>query len=287
MSFVINPYSVLFTPNRLANLALWLDAGDSGTVILNGSDVSEWRDKSGNDRHASQATAARQPEYVSPAQNGLGALRFNAADENFMTAGTTSTWNFLHNGSNAAVFMTARARSTGEDPNTVLCYLATSSGSSNDIGFYLAYDDRASIPRNNSLLSQVARGVVGVRAAFTSANDLITPGDYSVIGTYVDADNGTAVNRLKFRVNGGAEAGSNSDLNAPSAANSTNVLHLGCFAAGTDPRGLYFTGDICEVLIFNNHPATADRERIEGYLAHKWGVAANLPAGHPYKTSAP
>ena len=30
-----------------------------------------------------------------------------------------------------------------------------------------------------------------------------------------------------------------------------------------------------------------DRQKIEGYLAHKWGLAASLPADHPYKDAAP
>ena len=28
-------------------------------------------------------------------------------------------------------------------------------------------------------------------------------------------------------------------------------------------------------------------KRMEGYLAHKWGSAANLPSGHPFKSTAP
>ena len=30
-----------------------------------------------------------------------------------------------------------------------------------------------------------------------------------------------------------------------------------------------------------------DSEKAEGYLAHKWGLASNLPIGHPYKGNAP
>jgi hypothetical protein len=283
-AFVINPYSVLFTPNRLANLALWLDAGDSGTVILNGSDVSEWRDKSGNDRHASQTTAARQPEYISSAQNGLGALRFDAASEHFMTAGTTSTWNFLHNGSNAAVFILARCRSTGNNPDAIHTYLSTGGAGSSNIGFFICYDDLASASRNNALDARVARGVGGTFASLDITNDKLTPGTYHLISSYIDADNGTAGNRTVQRVDGDASFSSNTLTNAPSASDSTSSLHIGRDVASST---LDFTGDICEVCIFNNHPATADRERIEGYLAHKWGVAANLPAGHPYKTSQP
>lgn len=33
-----------------AQQALWLDANDSSTITLNGSTVSQWRNKSGNDR---------------------------------------------------------------------------------------------------------------------------------------------------------------------------------------------------------------------------------------------
>ena len=32
---------------------------------------------------------------------------------------------------------------------------------------------------------------------------------------------------------------------------------------------------------------TDERQMLEGYLAHKWGTAANLPAEHPYKSAAP
>ena len=42
-----------------------------------------------------------------------------------------------------------------------------------------------------------------------------------------------------------------------------------------------------EILALSAAPSVADRERIEGYLAHKWGLTANLPSGHTYKTSSP
>ena len=34
-------------------------------------------------------------------------------------------------------------------------------------------------------------------------------------------------------------------------------------------------------------PTQEQRQRIEGYLAHTWGLTANLPAGHPYKAAPP
>ena len=44
---------------------------------------------------------------------------------------------------------------------------------------------------------------------------------------------------------------------------------------------------LCELLIFKEGIATADAQKIEGYLAHKWSVTSKLTSGHPYTASAP
>lgn len=51
--------------------------------------------------------------------------------------------------------------------------------------------------------------------------------------------------------------------------------------------GEYFTGDIGEVLILSTALSSTNRQKLEGYLAWKWGIQGNLPAGHPYKSAAP
>jgi len=47
------------------------------------------------------------------------------------------------------------------------------------------------------------------------------------------------------------------------------------------------TGNIFEVIQYNTTLSTLQRQQIEGYLAWKWGLQANLPANHPYKSAAP
>ena len=42
-----------------------------------------------------------------------------------------------------------------------------------------------------------------------------------------------------------------------------------------------------EVVGCNVKLSTEDREKLEGYLAHKWVVEGDLPAAHPYKASPP
>jgi len=40
-------------------------------------------------------------------------------------------------------------------------------------------------------------------------------------------------------------------------------------------------------VIFTEDVTQTNSDKIEGYLAHKWGLTADLPSSHPYKTSAP
>jgi hypothetical protein len=47
----------------------------------------------------------------------------------------------------------------------------------------------------------------------------------------------------------------------------------------------YFNGSMCELMIFNTVLSTMDRQKIEGYLAWKWGIT--LSGGHPYASAAP
>jgi hypothetical protein len=45
--------------------------------------------------------------------------------------------------------------------------------------------------------------------------------------------------------------------------------------------------DIHSVIILNRLPTTDERQRIEGYLAHRYGIQAQLPVAHPYKELPP
>lgn len=43
-------------------------------------------------------------------------------------------------------------------------------------------------------------------------------------------------------------------------------------------------GHLCEIIIYNRSITTTERQKIEGYLAYKWGLRSSLlPANHPYK----
>lgn len=48
-----------------------------------------------------------------------------------------------------------------------------------------------------------------------------------------------------------------------------------------------WTGGVGEFIAFNRTLNPSEVESVEGYLAHKWGLATSLPANHTYKTTAP
>jgi hypothetical protein len=55
--------SAVFSPPSIAGCQLWLDAADASSVITSAGKVSQWNDKSGNGRNATQGTSSQQPTY--------------------------------------------------------------------------------------------------------------------------------------------------------------------------------------------------------------------------------
>ena len=51
--------------------------------------------------------------------------------------------------------------------------------------------------------------------------------------------------------------------------------------------GEAFNGEIAEILVYDESVNSVNRQKIEGYLAHKWGLVANLDPIHPYSLSPP
>lgn len=56
---------------------------------------------------------------------------------------------------------------------------------------------------------------------------------------------------------------------------------------GYDYQGGQMEGQIAEVVDCTSALTTTERQLVEGYLAWKYGLQANLPAGHPYESEKP
>lgn len=78
--------------------------------------------------------------------------------------------------------------------------------------------------------------------------------------------------------------GNTSATGAVAGQGLTSAMHVG---SAKGEASFFLNGDICEMLFINGSIGATDRAKVEGYLAWKWGLQANLPGGHAYAAAAP
>lgn len=230
-----------FTPNVLTGLALWLDAADAASITLDGSlNVSQWNDKSGNARHAAQATAANRPGYFTNQLNGQGAVRGNGTSTFLSFDGAELSAGYTV----FAVFDIATTTASGIFGQ----YPATGTGN----GFVLW------------------TGIC--RSGRSGANILIPTGAPATAGTPV-----AAVVTMDG-ANPSANAAYLANWNAAERT-STPTQNAGTPPAGTAYIGAANPGDspssanIYEIAIYNRRITNAERTQLTQYVTSKWGIA--------------
>jgi methionine-rich copper-binding protein CopC len=259
-----------WTPVELPDKALWLDASD-----LSASPVSAWNDKSGNSRNFAQAAGGNQPAYSATSFNtSYPGVTFDGSSD-FMSAGDT-----LDMRTNSLTVMSAVRYATGTDSGVIIAktraggqagrwvlYRATNGGNLGSGAQYNAVLQEGVLP---SVVLQVANSSTSARI-----NGFVL--DRSTSGSCKIWDNGANTASATF-------TGNTTDFN------SADQLWIGAYqnASGTTPpSGGYLNGVIAEVVVVQTAMSDTDRQKLEGYLAWKWGMQANLPANHPYKSAAP
>lgn len=267
----------LWTPAQLRT-ALWLDAADLSTISV-ATGVSTWRDKSGFRRDFSQATGGNQPTLTPNRLNGNSVISVNGSQ--WLTSGNTAaTWNFLHNTNGSSIFAVWKAGNTN-NPNTVYGLMGTNAATSANIGTYIAYDDRGSVPTNNRVLAQVSGG--GSSSVSAASADGLMPANTPVILSHiVDPSNGTAANRSFVWVNKTLSQ-VNATTNVPSVSNASFALQV--FSCGNNVFPM--VGYIAEILLLPFIASTRVQRLIPGYLAWKWALREALVTGSPFLNRPP
>jgi hypothetical protein len=241
-----------WTPAQITT-ALWLDAADAATITTISGAVSQWDDKSGNSRNVSQSTASFRPTYPSNILNGLPAVRFDGTDDRLQTASAFFTTRAL------AMYVVARNRNLTGDSTLAGQELATNNNR------YIFFTSSSTANRIMLLLCD-------------SSSTTLSGTPTSSFYIYEYEQSGSIVS---LRANGDT-ATTNSSQSTTNLASTPLV-----FGAQRTDGGGFGAVDIGEVVCLPSQPSDAVRQRVEGYLAHKWGLTGNLPAGHPYKTSPP
>ncbi len=236
-----------WTPSRITT-ALWLDAADASTITLNGSTVSQWNDKSGNSRNFSQATAGNQPLYSINALNGKNVVNFVSSD-----ALTRAAIPFNDLGNNSLYVVGNRTGSNSFNVTVIISRAAT---------------------RTRNMLFGNGSSYWGVYNAYSPVG--FVGATYKICGIIADQ----ATNAFLYYQDGTSQ-GSAGTVNADTVFGDNN-----CYL-GNDQYGSSLIGNIAEVIFCDEKNTDSDRQKIEGYLAHKWGMQASLPNEHPYKSFTP
>jgi hypothetical protein len=265
-----------FNPTEIPGLAAWYDAADSASITLDAGRVSQWSDKSGNARHATNTTSgSTQPSYTTAGRNGLNVLTFAAASVQRLTVSGTSTFNFLHNGVADAWWICVSKYATSANPNAIYSLFGNISAGFGGPGVLVAWDNRTGVATagvNGAILNAstiVANTLnAGNSAVVASYNNLLTAQSFFVQEAIHSPSNATAADRFRFRVNGGSEIAANAKTGTASTSNAASAMQFG----GTGASALPLQGDICEMMFFNQLPTSAARDLIRRYLGAKWGV---------------
>ena len=239
-----------WTPAQIST-ALWLDAADASTITI-ATGVSQWNDKSGNGRNFSQATAGNQPVYSTSALNGKNVINFVSTDSL-----TRAAIPFNDLGNNSLYIVGNR---TGRDGQyNVACVFSRAS------------------TRTRAMLFGYPGGGWGT---FTGGEFKSPTGSVSSSYKMCEMIADQTTNAYLFYQDGTYQ-GSNGAVNVNTVF-TDNLCYL-----GNDQYGSSLAGNIAEVIFCDEKNTDADRQKIEGYLAHKWGLTSSLPNDHPYKNTAP
>ena len=236
---------------RLIATQCWLDASDSSTLTLSGNKVDAWADKSGNGRHVAQAVAGMRPDLDPGARNGRNVIRFDGVDDTLE-------------------FVAAFAQTNGQN-----FWLAGDTTGINTA----AGSDRIFLNRNytNNEPALYLTRFAGDYSAHVWWGSYDSPG--------LSAGSGRpAIWRWRIRTSPSSRLvqidGGTPRITTPGFTNLTTwagINNTGVQVAKFAAYEIISTGDVDD--------ATA--QKIEGYLAWKWGMSANLPSGHPYKLAPP
>ncbi len=227
--------AVAWTPTSLgSSLALWLDADDASTITSSAGLVSEWRDKSGNNRDATQADPNSRPST-----NGSG-LTFDSSNK-FMT-GVMNPNTMATSVQVTVVFTRACCGANGYDSHP---FTLTSNN------YPTPYDGY-----NDTLL---VGGPTGAYWADSGFADISTRTTRTLLSTSMSAT------KVAQYLNGTLQKSVEGNFpyeHVPSIY----------YVATRDDRYTHFTGEINEIVV-TRELSNANRSNLEAYLGSKWAIA--------------
>jgi len=244
-----------FVPTQTSGLGLWLDAADSSTITIS-TGVSQLNDKSTNAYNLTQGTTGLQPSYSGNLITFSSNKYLNIPQAAINNTATYSL--FLIFNPIASTNWILQKQYNGVSSRTMLSmtrYWQNNTGTTNYV-YWTSWANSGAIANSATALS-------------TSTLQLIeVVYDGSTLTMY---RNGTVLSTT-----------SSASYGIGNETNATNFTIGSWIADGSIIDSGTTNFQFGELIFYTTSLSAAQRQQIEGYLAWKWGLQANLPPGNPY-----
>jgi len=261
-------------PSDSVTTSFHIDAADTSSYSLSGSNVSSITDKAGN----FSITVNGTPTRVSSALNSLNVWDFSGSSEDFTTSDEQNVTDGSGNHWAIGVFLADTVDDTQDsfysfENNTV------SSGSKRDYavsaGNSSAFNGELDL---DGLSSNRISSTIGNLQAFDSA---VTLDAFHIVGTIFNSTG----NQISARVDG-------ADAFTPVNDYDRGINQKQDVRIMRNRANERLDGRVAEFFVVGALPGTGgtditEFQKAEGYLAHKWGLTGNLPSDHPFKNISP
>lgn len=283
---LLNPYRFqsgsagLWTPLNMATVPqIYLDAAAS-TITQSGGVISAVSNLGslGSSGDFVQSISSQQPAFLGSAVNGLPVISFDGSDD-ALECNTSVAKALFQSVAFGWSFLVYKKRTADASPRrrTMVCVFA---GPSSGVRYMVTagYNTAGNADKPNWLGKRQDGDGVNVIPVAGSA----VQGSYVSLGCAVSYGGGTMLSHLN-----GSQTFSGSASTAGNTSNTAAAfpLAIGATVAGSPSDAADI--DLAAVVIGNFNLTTTERQKLEGWAAHKYGLTASLPSGHPYKTTAP
>jgi hypothetical protein len=246
-----------FDPRTIPGCCLWMDAADARTLTTGGGGkVTQWADKSGVGANMTPRGSFGNATIQANYQNGLSALNFSGFNQ-YQTPANTGVY------PSDVYILVALKSLTRMD---VISVGPTNADNFNSLTF-AEYSAR----RWHNGSSSFSRTPATVATSDETSTSLLIMNWSLANNNFIIRRNGTQLSSTSAYTYG------------PSAG---AIIQIG-FRHQNFDTNLSFDAYVAEVVTFDRQLADAERQQVEGYLAWKWALQANLPSSHPFRPAPP
>ena len=242
-----------WTPEE-SSLFAWYDASDNSTLTINSGIVEAIADKSLNNNSLLAGSSSVKNQTLIPGgQNSLDVISMDG-DDNYFTQNMN-----LPSSGNLSIFMVCKIDAIDSPLDSILSAIGSTS-------FQFA---AGNISEFRGQLA--ANGIGGSNTGVSTHGNL--GGVYRIFALTMDF---TSSQQCLIYADG-------TDITNTPIAYTTKLGSPKTFRVFANRANAEKPSGFISEVVFAENTDEATRQKMEGYLAHKWGTSDNLPVSHPYK----